>query len=99
MHLRADAKMLTAVVQDAVEHLGSKQYEAKQQAGMAADLSWKAPAKDWEQVCACGEHGSECISYICMSLSALSLCAKLSAMVCSKSYRVVLHSVHGSVVL
>lgn len=53
MHLRADAKMLAAAVHAAVDQFGSRQYKAKQQAGMTADLSWKAPAAEWEQVCAC----------------------------------------------
>ena len=50
MHLRADAKLLAAAVQEALCHFGSVEYEAKQQAGMTADLSWKAPAHEWEQV-------------------------------------------------
>lgn len=50
MHLRAAARMLTQAVQEAMLDFGSDQYASIQQKVMAIDMSWKQPAKEWEQV-------------------------------------------------
>lgn len=65
MHLRADAKVLVTAIQVPVCQFGSASYEAKQQAGMTADLSWKDPAAEWEQELFCVflySHASCCLN-------------------------------------